>query len=471
MNLNRTKILATVGPSCDTIEKLQSLSDKGVSCFRINMSHGTQDDKRAYIQTLKKVTTLSGDRPTLLADLAGPKIRVNAISEDIQVVRGENIIITNEDTDAKKVIPISGGFLFGTINTGAKVLINDGRIQLNIINKISDGTLECEVTIGGTIQSRKGVNFPGIELDIPSLTEQDKKDIDLALDEGVDWIALSFVRSAIDADVIRKYLSEKNAETPVMAKIEKWEAVKDLTHIIKKFDAVMVARGDLGVEIPLEKVPAIQKDVIQKAKHHGKPVIIATQILESMVESPVPTRAEVSDIANAILDGADGLLVTGETAAGNNPEAVIDVLKTVIEETENTISFEIYDYEPRQERFSTAHAISHAACKVSKEVSANCLVTMTHSGSTARMISRYRPEAKIIALTPNKDCFRQLNIVWGVTPVLIDPYDNADQIQGIATKVLSEKGLAVPSDRFVVTGGVPVGVAGTTNYLSVIKTS
>ncbi len=469
MNLNRTKILATVGPACDTAEKLQSLNEKGVSCFRINMSHGTQDDKRNYIQTLKKVKITNGDRPTLLADLAGPKIRVNAIFDTINVKEGEHLFISNENFDGENVVPISSGFQFGDIHNGAKVLINDGRIQLTIIEKISNGTLKCEVLIGGEIQSRKGVNFPGIELDIPSLTDQDKKDIDLALEEGVDWIALSFVRSAIDADVIKKYLMEKKSNTPIMAKVEKWEAVKDLTHIIRKFDAVMVARGDLGVEVPLEKVPAIQKEVIQKAKHQGKPVIIATQMLESMVESPVPTRAEVSDIANAILDGADGLLVTGETAAGNNPEAVIDVLKKVIEETENTISFEIYDYEPRQDYFSTAHSISHAACKVAKEISVESIVTMTHSGSTARMISRYRPEAKIIALTPNKNCYRQLKLVWGITPILIDKYDNADQIQGIATKVLDKLRLVKPNDRFVITGGVPVGVSGTTNYLSVIK--
>ena len=435
-----------------------------------NQKREKKKTKRKKIQKkIKKVKTKSKDRPTILADLSGPKIRVDAIEKDICVNKGDTVFVSNDGKTKGNIIPITKGFQFGSIHQNAKILINDGRIQLSVMQKISEGTLECQVILGGNIQSRKGVNFPRVELDVPTLSEQDKCDLDLAIKEGADWIALSFVRSASDADIIQSYLSDKNVEIPVMAKIEKWEAVIDIDSIIQQFDAVMVARGDLGAEVPLEKVPAIQKMVIKKAKRLGKPVVIATQILESMVESSVPTRAEVSDIANAIIDGTDGLLVTGETAAGANPEAVIDVLKTVIEETENTLSFDIFDYEPRQKWFSIAHAISHAACRVSKEVSAKHLVTMTHSGSTARMISRYRPEANLIALTPNKKCFRQLQIVWGVTPLLIKKYKNADQVQGIVKQALEENNLAENNEKIVITGGVPVGISGTTNYLSVLK--
>ena len=276
-------------------------------------------------------------------------------------------------------------------------------VTLTVIEHLSNRTLVCRTVIAGKVEDRKGVNFPGIDLDVPPLTHQDEQDLKLSLEKGADWIALSFVRSpASDYNLIKSKVEKLGYTTPIMAKIEKWEAVENLDSIINTFDAVMVARGDLGVELPLERVPLIQKDVIKKASQTGKPVVIATQILDSMTERPVPTRAEVSDIANAILDGADTLMVTGETAAGKHPEKVIKVLNRVIKETEFSINYEEFYIEPDSENINTARAISHAACSVVHDQGIKILVTMTHSGSTARMAARYRPAARIIAMTPKK---------------------------------------------------------------------
>ena len=306
-------------------------------------------------------------------------------------------------------------------------------------------------------------------MDVPSLTQQDEEDIILALDHGADWIALSFVRSPSDYDLVRSKVRDHGYTVPIMAKIEKWEAVQKLDGIIDAFDAVMVARGDLGVELPIERVPLIQKEVIDKASQAGKPVVIATQILDSMTERPVPTRAEVSDIANAILDGADTLMVTGETAMGNHPEKVIDVLTRVIDETESAINYREYPVDRSENRINTAKAISHAACSVAHDQEIKILVTMTHSGSTARMTSRFRPNVRIIAMTPIAEICRQLSIVWGVSAYLVDEYHSSEDIPKVANDVLQKEGLLEKGEKYVITGGVPVGVPGTTNYLNVLK--
>ena len=364
---------------------------------------------------------------------------------------------------------MTSGVRFEKINPGAQILIDDGRVSLEVKDLLSDQALECVALDDGVIENRKGVNFPGIALNVPVLTEQDEVDLQTSLSKEADWIALSFVRSPSDYDLVRAKVRDAGYTTPIMGKIEKWEAVQNLDGIIDSFDAVMVARGDLGVETPIEKVPLVQKEVIEKANQAGKPVVIATQILDSMVDRPVPTRAEVSDIANAILDGADSLMVTGETAIGKHPKKVIGVLSRVIEETESSIDYEKYSNEPMDKKINTANAISHAACSVSGDQGIDILVTMTHSGSTARMAARYRPAAKIIAMTPFKETCRRLAIVWGVNPFLVDSYKSADEIPEIANKVLGKMGLIEEGERFVVTGGVPVGVPGTTNYLSVLK--
>ena len=468
MEISRTKIIATVGPSCSTLKIVQSLVDQGVNCFRVNLSHGTAEDKQSYFDLIKSTHLPSGGRPAILGDLAGPKIRVSGLESDYELKEGDVVTISNEKM-GKNVIPVSKGVKFQKVAAGAQILINDGRIALEVVKYISNSTLECQTIIPGTVENRKGVNFPGVALDVPSLTEQDERDLELALKNGADWIALSFVRSPHDYDLVRSRVRDLGFAVPIMAKIEKWEAVQNLDGIIDAFDAVMVARGDLGVELPLERVPLIQKEVIDKARKAGKPVIIATQILDSMTDRPIPTRAEVSDIANAILDGADALMVTGETAMGKFPEKVIQVLTRVIEETESSINYQDYYIARGKKHLNTAQAISHAACSVAYDQNIKILITMTHSGSTARMVSRYRPAARIIAMTPIEEISRQLSIVWGITPIVINEYNSSGEIQDVANAVLSREEILKKGEKYVITGGVPVGVPGTTNYLSVFK--
>jgi len=465
---NKTKILATIGPACSNQVMLQKMVDLGVNAFRINMSHGSVDDKKFLFDQLKKITLEDNQRPTILADLAGPKIRIKNIKNGLILNQNDKIIISNDKNSDEESITVSSGFTFGKISKGAKILINDGRIQLEVLKKISGHAVQVKTLIGGVVEKGKGVNFPGVAIDMPALTEQDRIDLLLAIEEEADWIALSFVRSAKDKKMVDAILKEKKASIPIIAKIEKWEALEHLDKIIDTFDGVMVARGDLGVEIPQEQVPLIQKKIISMANKSGKPVIIATQLLETMVESPTPTRAEISDIANAIFDGTDALLVTGETAVGKFPDKVIEVLKKVIIETENTIDYNSI-LQPIGHEHHTADAISHATCQIANDMSINVILSLTHSGSTARMIARYKPSAKIIALTPAETTYRQLSIIWGVTSIIINEYSKSDDIPSVSAKFIDGNNILKKGDKYVVTGGVPIGIAGTTNFVFVQK--
>ena len=468
--INRTKIIATVGPGCDDESVMQSLVDGGVSCFRINLSHGTEDQKRHYFNLVKSLKTPSGLRPSILADIAGPKIRVKDLKNKINVKRGESIVLSNAKSNQNAVL-ISKGVRFEKINPGARILIDDGRLSLEVKELVSNQTIDCVAIDDGVIESGKGVNFPGIPLNVPVLTSQDEIDLNLSMLEEADWLALSFVRSPSDYQFIKDKINDAGYDIPIIAKIEKWEAVQNLDGIIRFFDAVMVARGDLGVEMPIEQVPLIQKEVIEKANSRGKPVIIATQILDSMVNRPLPTRAEVSDIANAILDGSDSLMVTGETAIGKHPIKVIKVLSKVINKTESSIDYGEYSKWSTNKEINTANAISHAACAVSRSQRIDVLATMTHSGYTALMAARYRPAAKIIAMTPFKKTCRKLAIVWGVSPLLVRDYKSADEIPEVVNDELQKLRLIKKGESFVITGGVPFGVSGTTNYLTVLTGS
>ena len=465
---NKTKILATIGPACTNKNILEQMVKSGVNAFRVNMSHGSIEEKKSLFTEIKKLGSGSHSYPTIIADLAGPKIRIKNVKENLKLNQNDKIIISNTNDINDETITVSSGFTFGKVSKGAKILINDGRVQLEVLKKISPHSIQVKTLGGGNIENGKGVNFPGIGIDMPPLTEQDFIDLSLAIDEGADWIALSFVRSPRDKESVDLILKDKKATIPVIAKIEKWEALENLDKIIDTFDGVMVARGDLGVEIPQEQVPLIQKKIISAANKAGKPVIIATQLLETMIKSPTPTRAEISDIANAIFDGADALLVTGETAVGKFPQKVIEVLNKVIIETERTIDFNNM-LQPIGHEHYTADAISHATCQIANDMNIGVILSLTHSGSTARMIARYKPPADIIALTPVEKTYRQLSIIWGVTPKMIKEYSNSDDIPTVSAKFINDNDILVSGDRYVVTGGVPVGVAGTTNYLFVQK--
>ena len=462
---NKTKIIATIGPACDNSETLQSMVDAGVNAFRLNMSHGDKTSKQKMYHLIKSLQSKNGQRPCIITDLAGPKIRITDVLDDFVLEEGQTVTITNEKEADNEHICVTNQIGFTNISEGARILINDGRIQLKIVKAISPYSLKCQTEIGGNVQLKRGVNFPGITLDLPILTKQDKSDLIMALEEGADWIALSFVRSAEDLNEVTKVMDELNIHLPVMAKIEKWEALNNIDAITESFDAVMVARGDLGVEIPAEQVPLAQKNIIKVAGSLGKPVIIATQMLESMIDNKTPTRAEVSDIANSIFDGVDALLVTGETAIGKYPLDVVQTLKRVIIETEQS---NLSGRKSLPEHVTkTADAISHAVCEIAIDLDIKVIMTMTHSGSTARMISRYRPQGKILALTPFKIIARQLQIVWGVMAIKVEKYDNVDVVPNLCKSVLGEMQLIESGERFVITGGVPMGVTGSTNYLSV----
>ena len=464
MNTN-TKIIATVGPSCDNTEVLQSMIDSGVNTFRLNMSHGDENSKRKLYDLIKSLKTKTGKRPAILTDLAGPKIRIVGLKEELVINENESIIVSNEPHFKEDHLKVTGGIHFSNMLSGAEVLIDDGRIKLEVSEVISKHTLKCKTVIGGEISNRKGVNFPGITLETPSLTEEDIIDLKMALEQGADWIALSFVRCADDVRAVHKVMDEHGKRMPVMAKIEKWESLENLEEITNAFDGIMVARGDLGVETPASKVPLAQKKIVDLASTMGKPVVIATQLLESMIDSKTPTRAEVSDIANAIFDGVDALLVTGETAIGKYPVDVIKILKQVIFETETATKFS--DHLLSEKLNKTSDAISHAVCEIATNLNISIIMTMTHSGSTARMISKYRPKATIFALTPFNEIVRQLQLIWGVIPIKVDNYDSVEIIPELCTKVLKELGNTKTGDKFVITGGVPMGIKGTTNYLSV----
>ena len=461
--MNKTKIIATIGPSCSDKKLLQEMVNGGVGTFRINMSHGDAQSKKRLFELVKSVSHPEGGHPAILTDLCGPKIRIVDISGNLKLEDGDTVVISNKEGVGD--IFVTSSISLSNVKTGSKILINDGKVQLDVSEVIDENTLRCETLIGGEIQKGKGVNFPGVSLGVPALTSQDKEDLKLALKEGSDWIALSFVRNASDVDEVHAIMDDFNMRLPVMAKIEKWEALEDLANIINTFDGVMVARGDLGVEIPSGKVPAAQKEIISLASANGKPVVIATQLLESMVDSHTPTRAEVSDISNSVFDGVDCLMVTGETAIGKYPVEVIKTLNQVITETEGS---KIANKNKLPEQVSkTADAISHAVCQISDDLKIKVIMTMTHSGSTARMISSYRPKSSIFALTPFSKIVRQLQLVWGVQPIKVDNYDNIDNIPNLCNKILKHINVIDLNEQFVITGGVPMGIAGTTNYLSI----
>ncbi len=441
--------------------------DSGVNCFRINLSHGTQESKKSYFDLIKSSLDKNQEsRPSILADLAGPKARIRKLNKPIILEKGQAIVISSGDRQ-EGVIPISKNLGFKNVEPNSKIMINDGKICLKVKNQLSDHSFECEAASSGKIKNKKGVNFLGIELDVPSLTTQDEIDLKLALENGADWVALSFTRTKEDYNLVKSKMKAFGYDVPVIAKIEKWEAINNLDSIITTFDGVMVARGDLGVEIPLENVPVIQKEIIRKARLFGKPSIIATQMLDTMIKDPVPTRAEVSDIANSIIDGTDALLVTGETAVGAYPKEVISVLSKVIEQTEQSISYndKIID---NDKVVSIARAISYAASTMAKDLDLKIIVTMTQSGGTARMVSSYRPSANIYAMTTMIETYRALSIIWGVIPVLVDKYNSSDEIPDLAKKKLQDMGIMASDEKFIITGGVPVNIPGTTNYISVL---
>jgi len=468
--IRRTKIVCTIGPATHSPDRIRQLIEAGMDVARLNFSHGDREAHRQTIRLIRRVSQEMGREVGILQDLGGPKIRLGVLGEDeVQLNTGAEVILRPGESGDSRSLPVMYAGLLDEVNPGDHILLSDGKVELVVLGKTRDH-LVCGVLVGGIIQSRKGVNLPSSQLKIPALTEKDRMDLQVGLDEHVDFVALSFVRHESDLDPVLQILDGLKRKPMLVAKIEKPQAIDRLEKIIAEADAVMVARGDLGVEMPLEKVPLIQKRIIRSARLAAKPVITATQMLASMMANPRPTRAEATDVANAILDGTDALMLSDETAVGDYPIQAVSVLDRIA----RTVEGEIDETAMMQEESSdslpaTAAGISRAACLLARDLRAAAIIASTSSGSTARLVSRFRPHRPILGLTENLQTLRQLTLSWGVIPDWALSVSHTDQIFEAAKVLVMERNVAQRGDRLVITAGVPVGVTGTTNLIKVME--
>lgn len=463
----KTKIVCTIGPASQSPQILERLIRAGMNVARLNFSHGTQLDHQKVIAAVRQIAANLNKPVAILQDLAGPKIRVGQIeSGEIILKPGARFILTTRQVPGnEKEVSVSYGRLPQDVKPGDSLLLSDGALELKV-EKTGKKDIECKVIVGGPLSSFKGVNLPTGSIRTPNLTDKDKSDLVLGIENEVDYVALSFVRNAEDVRMARRFMKKKRCSIPVIAKIEKHEALVNIDEIISEVDGVMIARGDLGVETPLEKVPHVQKVLIRKTNQAGKPVITATQMLRSMVENPRPTRAEVADVANAILDGTDAVMLSEETAVGKYPVEAVSMMVRIAEDAELSIPSDVWTLwqEPGRER-SVPEAVSFAACSLAECIDAATIITFTHSGSTARLVAKYRPQRPILAATPLVGTYRHLSLIWGVVPVLGKDIKNTDEVIDQAFKLALESGIAKRGQKVVITAGVPVGVPGTTNFI------
>ncbi len=467
----RSKIVATVGPACAEKAQLEAMMKAGVDVFRLNFSHGELAQKTQWINAIRELSSQQQQAVSILGDLQGPKIRTGLMKAGgQQLVVGQEVVITTEDVEgADGVIPTSYQALPEDVETGDQILLDDGQLELKVLATAGE-QVRCRVIVGGLLKDRKGINLPGVKVSAPALTEKDLADLDFCIAHEVDWVALSFVRNAEEVSRLKRLLYERNSPIKVIAKIEKPEAVENFTAILEATDGVMVARGDLGVEVPSEQVPLIQKKIIRKCNQQGKPVVTATQMLESMIDNPRPTRAETSDVANAILDGTDAVMLSGETAAGKYPVAAVKVMDRVARdvETDPQIFTRSFAQDLESHEYSNLpEAIGRAACRVAEAVGAAAILAFTQTGSTAALVAKYRPSLPILAVTPTAQVRRQLVIYGGVRSLEVSIQGNTEaQISSVEAAVL-ESGLLKRGDVVVITMGSPVSAPGTTNLLKV----
>jgi len=465
--MKRTKIICTIGPSTEDVEVVEEMIRAGMNVARINFSHGTPEEHIRQIRAVREASERTGAPIAVLQDLCGPKIRIGEVSAGRVMLRpGAEFVLTSRDVPGdEREVSVSYEGLSGDVKPGDTVLLADGEIVLKVV-KTTKTDVVCEVVVGGELSSHKGINVPGVSLSVPSITDKDLQDLALGLEHGVDWVAVSFVRSPQDVRGIRDEMRRLGKEVPIVAKIEKHEALNAIDEILEEADGVMVARGDLGVEIPLEDVPLTQKEIIRKANEHGKPVITATQMLLSMVESPRPTRAEVTDIANAIFDGTDAVMLSEETAVGKYPLEAIRMMAEVAQRAEEGIDY-VAQLQARQitEEPDVPDAISHAACHIALNIGAQAIICCTHSGQTARLVAKYRPHAPIIAVTPSEEVRRMLTLFWGIYPFRIEEPPDTDTLIERAKEAALRSGLVSRGDRVVIVAGVPVGIPGATNLI------
>ena len=463
----RTRIVCTLGPSSDSDEIVRAMIRAGMDVARLNFSHGDHATHAACVERVRRIAREENAVVAILADLQGPKIRVGEfVNAGVILQTGTEFTLTNRSIIGNdKIASVDWGDLPQAVQPGNRILLDDGRIELQVVSANATDVM-TRVVSGGELKSHKGVNLPGIPLKISALTDKDRADLVFAVQQNVDYIALSFVRRAEDVIELKQLLGAQGAAIPVIAKIEKPEAMESIDAIIQASDGVMVARGDLGVETPPEQVPIFQKTIIRKANAAGKPVITATQMLESMIQNPRPTRAEASDVANAILDGTDAIMLSAETAAGKYPVEAVWMMARIGDAVESSLQFQACSFD-FGDVMSMTDAIGNATCEIARQLNAKLIITATSSGFTARMISRHRPLTPIFAVTSNESTQRRLALVWGVNASLVSNAVTMEQVIAESITAALNQGVVKEGDLVVITAGVPAGIAGRTNMIQV----
>ena len=465
-----TKIVATLGPSSRNPDTLRRMIDAGMNVARINFSHGDREDHRATVEMIREIAAEKGQPIGILQDLQGPKIRVARFEDEAGILLepGDLFSITMDDVlGNRERVGTTYKQLAQDVLPGMTLLLDDGNITLEVLN-VTPQAVQTRVVVGGPLKNNKGINVPQANLSVPALSDKDVQDLQFGAELGVDWVALSFVRSRDDLLLARHYLTRAGSRAKLMAKIEKPQAVERFAEILQEADGIMVARGDLGVEMYPEQVPTIQKDLIRRCREAGKPVITATQMLESMITAPRPTRAEASDVANAIYDGTDAVMLSAESAVGQYPVEAVAMMHRIAREVEQSEGYRaLQDLAAPIE--APQDAIAMSACNIGAKLEAAAIVVFTSSGGSSSRIAKYRPPLSILALTPYEHVRNQQTLLWGVVPVLSDDPRDSDDMVRIAADVLKRSGLADPGDRYVITAGVPFGVRGTTNMVRVEK--
>jgi pyruvate kinase len=471
--LHKTKIIATVGPACNTSEKLLALVQAGVNVFRLNFSHGTHQQHKEVIDRIKEINSTYPFNIAILADLQGPKLRVGTIQDNaLDLKTGDRFYFTNEKCigNAEQVY-LSYPNFHNDVKVDEKILLDDGKIEV-VVKEIDHNTLRVlvEVVSPGVLSSNKGINLPDTKISLPSLCEKDLEDLDFIISQDIDWVALSFVRTPDDVKQLRERIRSRNSNAKIISKIEKPEALQHLREIILASDAVMVARGDLGVELPLEQIPMIQKNIVRKCIHRAKPVIIATQMMESMMDRPRPNRSEVTDVANAVMEGADAVMLSGETAMGQYPVQVVKTMVNIINEVEKEEMVYNRNLTPQPHSPSfLSDALCYNACEMARDIKANALIGMTQSGYTGFMLSSYRPHSDLFVFTKTQSLINQLSLSWGVQAFYYDKEEGIDQVIADQHQILIEKGLLKPGDVVVNTGSIPIQAHMPTNMLKVTR--
>ena len=471
---HKTKIVATVGPACETYDQLKNLVIAGVNVFRLNFSHGSHEDKKKIIDNIRGINKELNCSVAILGDLQGPKLRVGEIENNrLEVKEGDILTFTNTKcVGTLEKIYVSHPNLAGDVVVGNTIMIDDGKIEVMVHSVEANGDVKVKVTLGGIISSKKGINLPDTKISLPAMTEKDLEDAAFIIKEELDWVALSFVKRVADIEMLRAILNEQKSNAKIIAKIEMPEALTNIRDLIIASDAIMIARGDLGVELPVEKIPLIQKELIRKCIHRAKPVIVATQMMESMIDRVKPNRSEITDVANAVIEGADALMLSGETATGQFPVLVIETMRKIISEVEENG----YKYNRSEDLKPQPHspsflsdAVCYNASKLSEDSNANALVGMTQSGYTAFMLSSFRPQSPLFIFTKKKSLVNQLSLSWGVKAFYYDKEESLDEIIKDQIQVLKAQGFVNTGDVVVNTGSTPIQLHLPTNMIKINK--